>query len=179
MSDTQWPRWEVFKQDTPNKPHQAVGSVHAADPDHALLNARNVFVRRPKAVSLWVAQADHIFSMTDEELGKNPDWAQEEMAETIEQTSYAIFCKTSHRRSMTFVDYIGEVEATTSKQALSRALETFTDQAVLAWWVIPTSAIARSESDDVESWFAPALTKTYKQQSAYGFVRVEPKKKAS
>lgn len=31
--DTQWPRWEVFKQDTPHKPHQAVGSVHAATPN--------------------------------------------------------------------------------------------------------------------------------------------------
>ena len=45
MNDTQWPRWEVFKQDTPKKPHQAVGTVHATDPEHALLTARNVFAR--------------------------------------------------------------------------------------------------------------------------------------
>ncbi|MCX7601844.1 MAG: phenylacetic acid degradation protein, partial [Meiothermus sp.] len=68
--DTQWPRWEVFKQDTPSKPHQAVGSVHAADPQHALLTARNIFARRPQAVSMWVARADDIFSWTKEEIAE-------------------------------------------------------------------------------------------------------------
>ena len=60
MTDTQWPRYEVFKQDKPGKPHEAVGSVHAPDAEMAMLNARNVFVRRPSAVSLWVVAADVI-----------------------------------------------------------------------------------------------------------------------
>ncbi len=176
MTDTQWPRWEVFKQDTPNKPHQAVGTVHAADPEHALLNARNVFVRRPKAVSLWVVQAKDIFSMTAEELEENPNWAEEEIADGAETQAFTVFQKVSHRRTMTFVDYTGEVEAVSAKQALVKAIETFADQPTLTWWIVPTSAIVRSEPDVVESWFAPAATKTYKQQSAYGFVRVEQKK---
>src|SRR5690606_10476173 len=71
-SDTQWPRWEVFKQDAPNRPHQAVGSVHATDPEHALVTARNVFARRPAAVSMWVAPADAIFSRTLEQLEADP-----------------------------------------------------------------------------------------------------------
>lgn len=74
MSDTQWPRYEVFKQDNPKKPHEAVGSVHAPDAEMALLNARDVFVRRPFAVSLWVVKADNIFTMTREELAANPDF---------------------------------------------------------------------------------------------------------
>ena len=177
MNDTQWPRWEVFKQDTPNKPHQAVGTVHAADPEHALLNARNVFVRRPKAVSLWVVRADEIFSMTAEELAENAGWAEEEAQDEGPSQAYAIFQKASHRHSMTFMDYVGEVEASTTRQALVQAIATFTDPPALAWWVVPLAAIVRSEPEVVESWFAPAADKTYKQQSAYGFVRAESKNK--
>ena len=93
MSDSQWPRWEVFKQDTLSKPYQAVGSVHAADPEHALLNARNVFVRRPQAVSLWVAPADTIFSMTEEELEKNLDWQEETIPEDAPPAAMKYFAK--------------------------------------------------------------------------------------
>lgn len=170
ITDTQWPRWEVFKQDNPKKPHQAVGSVHAVDPEHALLAARDVFVRRPKAVSLWVAPAQAIFSMTQEELNHNPDWQQEEIRPDTPQQTYAIFRKSSHRHAMTFADYVGDVEAASPKQALSQAITTFAGQPALAWWIVPAEAIFRSEPDVVESWFAPALSKTYKQQSAYGFV---------
>ena len=43
-----------------SKVHQAVGSVHAADPQHALFTARSVFARRPAAVSLWAVREDDI-----------------------------------------------------------------------------------------------------------------------
>lgn len=171
MTDTQWPRWEVFKQDSPNKLHQSVGSVHAVDSEHALLNAREVFARRPKAVSMWVARADAIFALTAEEWTENPNWHEEEgQAEARPMQSYTVFRKSNQRRGMTFVDYVGEVEATTLKQALQQAMTRFTDTPAFAWWVVPTQAIARSDADVVESWFAPAATKTYKQQSAYGLV---------
>ena len=68
-TDTQWPRWEVFKQDGPGKVHQAVGSVHATDADHALYTARSVFARRPSAVSLRAVRAADIHAVTLEELG--------------------------------------------------------------------------------------------------------------
>ncbi|MCA9932245.1 MAG: hypothetical protein KC419_27360 [Anaerolineales bacterium] len=171
MSDSQWPRWEVFKQDTPNKPYQAVGSVHAADPEHALLNARNVFVRRPQAISLWAVPADAIFSITEEELEKSPDWQEKIMPEDTPAIRYEIFRKTSHRRSMTFVEHVGGLEAATPKHALQQAIAVFDDQPALAWWVVPAAAIVRTEPDAAPSWFEPATDKTYKQQSAYGFVR--------
>ncbi|PZA07115.1 MULTISPECIES: phenylacetic acid degradation protein [unclassified Meiothermus] len=170
--DTQWPRWEVFKQDTPAKPHQAVGSVHAVDPEHALLTARDVFARRPQAVSLWVAPASAIFSATKEELaeGQTPNAKRPEAPSVSEK--YLIFRKTSHKRSMTFVDYVGELEATSPEDALKRAMERFTDAPALAWWVVPASSVTKSEDtpETVESWFAPAKDKTYKQQSYYGVV---------
>jgi ring-1,2-phenylacetyl-CoA epoxidase subunit PaaB len=170
--DTQWPRWEVFKQDAPHKPHQAVGSVHAVDPEHALLTARDIFVRRPQAVSLWVAPASAIFSVTKEEIaeGQTQDAKRPEALSVGEK--YLIFRKTSHKRSMTFVDYVGELEAASPLHALKLAQERFTDAPALAWWIVPASSVTKSEDspETLESWFAPAKDKTYKQQSYYGLV---------
>ncbi|WP_027891655.1 phenylacetic acid degradation protein [Calidithermus chliarophilus] len=168
--DTQWPRWEVFKQDTPAKPHQAVGSVHAADPFHALLTARNVFARRPQAVSMWVAPASAIFSVTQEELAEGQE--PKPPAPDPRPSTFYVFRKTSHKRSMTFVDYVGELEAASPQQALELARQRFTDAEALAWWVVPASSVTKSENspETVESWFAPAKDKTYKQQSYYGVV---------
>jgi len=173
--DTQWPRWEVFKQDTPNKPHQAVGSVHAADPEHALLTARNVFARRPQAVSLWVAPESAIFSVTWEELaeGRGQSAEGEKLSTSdLRPSTFIVFRKTSHKRSMTFVDYVGEVEAGSPQDALEQALEKFTDIPALAWWIIPEASLSKSDPDKetIESWFAPANDKTYKQQSYYATI---------
>ncbi|GIW24588.1 phenylacetic acid degradation protein [Meiothermus sp.] len=171
--DTQWPRWEVFKQDTPSKPHQAVGSVHAADPEHALLTARNVFARRPQAVSMWVVRADDIFSWTKEELLEaNLTHITQPQTTNHKPQAFAVFRKTSHKRSMTFVDYVGEVEARSPEEALKKAQATFTDAEALAWWLVPTAKIVKSDpsQETIESWFAPAKDKTYKQQQYYATV---------
>ena len=161
-------RWEVFKKDNARKPFQAVGSVHAVDPEHALHNAKNVFVRRPSAVSLWVAPVAAIFSRSAEELENNL-LRSNENHESLFQP-FAIFRKGSNRRSMTFMDYVGEIEAADPESALIAAIEQFNDKPGLAWWVIPAAAITSSENEVEEAWFAPAATKTYKQQSQYGFV---------
>jgi ring-1,2-phenylacetyl-CoA epoxidase subunit PaaB len=173
-ADTQWPRWEVFKQDTPKKPHQAVGSVHAADPEHALLTARNVFARRPSAVSLWVVRAEATVSLTREERERG-DWKAEGAAH--DPAPYLVFVKSSHKRSMTFVDHVGEVVAGSPQGALEAALGQFPD--ALAWWLVPADAVVRSDPEDAESWFAPAKDKTYKQQSAYGFVKPKTQEDAA
>ena len=68
MMDSQWPRYEVFQQDREGRPHRNVGSVHAPDPEMAMQNARDVFVRRPACLSLWVVPAGAIFSKTAQEL---------------------------------------------------------------------------------------------------------------
>ncbi len=173
-TDTQWPRWEVFKQDTLKKPPQAVGTVHATDPEHALLTARNVFARRPRAVSMWVVPAKDILSVTAEELGA-PDILLSEKDGTLQ--TYLICRKTSHRPSLTFVDYVGEVEAETPQAALKEATKTFTDEEALVWWVFPETSAVRSRDEDAESWFDPAQDKTYKQQSEYGMTSAKKRKK--
>ncbi|WP_034386875.1 phenylacetic acid degradation protein [Deinococcus sp. YIM 77859] len=164
--DTQWPRWEVFKQDAPGKPYQAVGSVHAGDPEHALLTARNVFVRRPSAVSLWAVRAADILTATPEELA-----AQPAVLDTPgEAGTYHLGLKRTHKRSMTFVDLVGTVEASGPGDALRQAREQHPE--ALAWLVFPEPAVVRTREDPgtLESWFAPARDKTYKQQQYYGVI---------
>lgn len=167
--DTQWPRYEVFKQDNERKVHEAVGSVHAADREMALLNARHVFVRRPSAISLWVVPASAIYARTAEQLAANPALPEES---TAAPQRYLIFTKESQRRTMVFVRHVGEVTAATPAQALAQAIPHLGGAEVFAWWVIPASEITASPAGDetAASWFAPAEDKTYRQQSYYGFV---------
>jgi ring-1,2-phenylacetyl-CoA epoxidase subunit PaaB len=175
MSDTQWPRYEVFKKDNERKVHEAVGSVHAPDLEMALLAARNVFVRRPSAVSLWVVAAEAILSRTAEELAADPPVLSEVRGET---ETFLVFTKQSQRRSMTFVKHVGEVRADTAVSALARAYHdpAFEPEGVFVWWVVPSTAVLRSDDENIESMFAPAKDKTYRQQSAYGFISPRRKK---
>ena len=170
MNDTQWPRYEVFKQDTPDKPHQAIGSVHAPDAEMALQNARDVFVRRPRCHSLWVAPAAAILSRTAEELADAPPESEDGGEANQPTQTFLVFRKTSQRRSMTFVEHVGEVEAVTPLAALRQAVAQFTDAAAFVWWIVPASAISHSDDADIDSLFTPAFDKTYRHQSAYGTV---------
>ncbi|MFC4427691.1 phenylacetic acid degradation protein [Deinococcus navajonensis] len=164
--DTQWPRWEVFKQDAPGRPIQAVGSVHAGDPDHALLTARNVFVRRPAAVALWAVRESDLLTATPEELTTHP----ERLDIAGEAGTYHLGVKRTNRRSMTFVDLVGTVDALGPGDALRQARELHPD--ALTWLVFPETAVVRTDDDPgtIESWFAPAKEKTYKQQQFYGVI---------
>ncbi len=40
--------------------HRHVGSLHAADAEHAMKNARDVYTRRNEGVSIWVVEAEKI-----------------------------------------------------------------------------------------------------------------------
>ena len=173
MSDTQWPRYEVFKQDNLKKPHESIGSVHAPDPEMALLNARDVFVRRPSAISLWVVPETAVFSLTAEEIALQPDWyelaIQKHEARPTDKETFCIFTKTSQRRSMTFVKHVGEIEAETAVAALKQAIDSgqFGDKEIFVWWTVPENSITRSDDDDIASLFEPAHDKIYRQQAYY------------
>ena len=60
MTDTQWPVFEVFHQQARGEPHTHVGSVHATDPEMALLLAKEQFARRQACVNLWVVPTSAI-----------------------------------------------------------------------------------------------------------------------
>ena len=164
MTDTQWGRFIVFHQETENKPHTYAGSVHAPDSDLALLNARDVFVRRPKCVSLWIVSERDVFSCTAEELVSIAK--RHEMSSASDATSeiYTLIQKSAHKGSYI---YKGEVSASTPEHALTTAFKTIAARKALAWWVIPSRKIRRSTAEDIESLFQPAITKDYRDQANF------------
>jgi ring-1,2-phenylacetyl-CoA epoxidase subunit PaaB len=62
MSDTQWEVYEVFHQKARGEHHVHVGSVHAPDPEMALVLAKEQYARRMACVNLWVVKASDIQS---------------------------------------------------------------------------------------------------------------------
>jgi ring-1,2-phenylacetyl-CoA epoxidase subunit PaaB len=158
--DTQWPRYQVFHQERADRPHVNSGTVHAADAELALQNARDIFVRRPDCVSLWVVRAKLIESLTAEELesGGAP--------EPIDGPSqaYAVFLKTSQIGSH---EHAGTVQAASASGAIAAAIDKFGTDEVLVWWVVPEASIERTGADEIDSLFRPAATKLYRDQAFY------------
>jgi ring-1,2-phenylacetyl-CoA epoxidase subunit PaaB len=173
MTD-QWPRYEVFKQDRPGGPHRNVGSVHAPDAELALMNARDVFARRPACYNLWVVPAEAILRRTAEELtvaekqrgrgaGEQGRSTRGEAAATVR---YAVFSKQSERQAMTYVDYVGEVEARSAEEALRKTVTAYPELPGIVWWVCPAHVIVRSEPDDAAG-FEAATSKLFRLPNQY------------
>ncbi len=53
-----WPLYEVFVRGKRGLNHVHVGSLHAADAEMALHNARDLYTRRNEGVSIWVVKAE-------------------------------------------------------------------------------------------------------------------------
>lgn len=64
-----WPLWEVFIRSKQGLDHKHVGSLHAADAQMAIENARDVYTRRMEGVSIWVVESKYIHA-------SNPDDAE-------------------------------------------------------------------------------------------------------
>lgn len=62
-----WPLFEIFIRSKKGLDHKHVGSLHASDPQMALMNARDVYTRRNEGVSIWVVESKHIFASDPEE----------------------------------------------------------------------------------------------------------------
>jgi len=62
-----WPLWEVFVRGKRGLNHVHVGSLHAADGEMALGNARDVYTRRNEGVSIWVVPAAAITASSPDE----------------------------------------------------------------------------------------------------------------
>ena len=54
------PLWEVFIRSRQGLGHKHAGSLHAADAQMAIQNARDVYTRRQEGVSIWVVPAETI-----------------------------------------------------------------------------------------------------------------------
>lgn len=64
---TDWPLWEVFIRSKQGLDHKHVGSLHAADAQMAIENARDVYTRRMEGVSIWVVESKHIHASNPDE----------------------------------------------------------------------------------------------------------------
>ena len=73
----EWPLWEVFIRSKNGLEHRHVGSLHAADAEMALENARDVYTRRQEGVSIWVVPSKHITASNPEEGGELFEPAQD------------------------------------------------------------------------------------------------------
>ncbi|MFL6062209.1 MAG: 1,2-phenylacetyl-CoA epoxidase subunit PaaB [Marmoricola sp.] len=59
--------WEVFVRPRRGLSHQHAGSLHAADAETALRNARDVYTRRNEGVSVWVVPSAAITASSPDE----------------------------------------------------------------------------------------------------------------
>lgn len=79
----QWQTYEVFAQRKRGTHHEHVGSVHAPNPDLAILFAKEQYTRRGVCVNLWVAKTaditateyedEDIFETTSEKIHRDPE----------------------------------------------------------------------------------------------------------
>lgn len=70
ISGHDWPLWEVFIRSKNGLEHKHAGSLHAADAQMAIENARDVYTRRMEGVSIWVVESKYISASNPEEAGE-------------------------------------------------------------------------------------------------------------
>jgi ring-1,2-phenylacetyl-CoA epoxidase subunit PaaB len=64
---TEWPLWEIFIRSKQGLDHKHVGSLHAADAQMAIENARDVYTRRMEGISIWVVESKNIHASNPDE----------------------------------------------------------------------------------------------------------------
>ncbi len=79
MSKKEWPLFEVFIRSKNGLEHRHAGSLHAADAQMALENARDVYTRRSEGVSIWVVASQHITASNPEKSEELFDPAQDKV----------------------------------------------------------------------------------------------------
>jgi ring-1,2-phenylacetyl-CoA epoxidase subunit PaaB len=70
LSTAAWPMWEVFVRARRGLSHVHIGSLHAADAESALQNARDVYTRRGEGASLWVVRSSDIHAFDPQEISE-------------------------------------------------------------------------------------------------------------
>ena len=79
MSSQELPLWEIFIRGQHGLNHRHVGSLHAADAEQAILNARDVYTRRNEGVSIWVVKSMDITASSPSEKGPLFDPAEDKV----------------------------------------------------------------------------------------------------
>lgn len=74
-----WPLWEIFIRSKSGLSHKHAGSLHAADAEMAIENARDVYTRRNEGVSIWVVESKHITASSPNQSGSLFDPADDKV----------------------------------------------------------------------------------------------------
>ena len=75
-----------------------------------------------------------------------------------------MFQKRDHKGVHSFV---GEVTASSLVDAMRQAITTYADPKVVVWWVCPSSAITRSNREDVDGLFQMSEYRFYREQDEF------------
>ena len=67
MTEKVFELWEIFVRSERGLDHKHVGSLHAADTEHAMEVARDVYTRRLEGVSIWVVRSKDIHASQPED----------------------------------------------------------------------------------------------------------------
>ena len=67
MTEKVFELWEIFVRSERGLDHKHVGSLHAADAEHAMEVARDVYTRRLEGVSIWVVRSKVIHASQPED----------------------------------------------------------------------------------------------------------------
>ena len=60
--------YEVFIRSNRGLDHKHVGSLHAESPEHALMYARDCYIRRSEGVSIWVVESNQITASDERDI---------------------------------------------------------------------------------------------------------------
>lgn len=78
-AEATWSLWEVFIRSRQGLDHKHAGSLHAADAQMAMENARDVYCRRMEGVSIWVVESKHIHASNPDDAGSLYDPADDKV----------------------------------------------------------------------------------------------------
>lgn len=67
-NEENWETYEVFHQKKRGDQHVHVGIVHAANPDMALLLAKEAFGRRRQTANLWVVKSAQVYATSYDDI---------------------------------------------------------------------------------------------------------------
>lgn len=73
------PLWEVFIRSKQGLDHKHAGSLHAADAQMAIENARDVYTRRQEGISIWVVESKYIHASNPTDAGSLYDPANDKI----------------------------------------------------------------------------------------------------
>ena len=74
-----WNLYEVFIRSKAGLHHKHAGSLHAADAQMAIENARDVYTRRKEGVSIWVVESTQITASNPEKSDELFDPAEDKI----------------------------------------------------------------------------------------------------